>query len=142
MLGGAIGSEFSKLHAGTSHGIKIGAITTKCGVSMEKKREDRVHWQFSAGFGRPVTARLSQIFNLSERLFNSGLKMSALIRISKLYQSSALIIKLYLSLFLKALAAGGGVFKTLAGVLLPAEVCQFKVTRLARLQQQQISECI
>jgi hypothetical protein len=52
--------------------------------------------------------------------------MSALIRIIKLYQTSALIIKLYLSLFLKALAAGGGVFKSLAGVLLPAEVCQFK----------------
>jgi hypothetical protein len=28
VLRGAIGSEFSKLHVGTSHGIKIGAITT------------------------------------------------------------------------------------------------------------------
>jgi hypothetical protein len=28
---------------GMSHGIKIGAVSTKCGVSMEKKREDLVH---------------------------------------------------------------------------------------------------
>jgi hypothetical protein len=33
----------SKQHTGMIHGIKKGAIDTKCGVSIEKKRGYRVH---------------------------------------------------------------------------------------------------
>ncbi len=35
--------NISKVHAGTRYGMKNRAITTKCGVSMERKSEDRVH---------------------------------------------------------------------------------------------------
>jgi hypothetical protein len=35
--------NISKSHAGTRYGIKIGAVTTKCGVSMEIKSDDLVH---------------------------------------------------------------------------------------------------
>jgi hypothetical protein len=59
--------NISKLHAGTSHGIKIGAITTKYEVSMEKI-EGSVHG-FLAGYLRPV--RVLNFLGFQTHLYRS-----------------------------------------------------------------------